>query len=69
MRAGRNLYPGRSNLQGILATHVLEGGYTAVHDAPSDLYGTILGDRFDSDAVVDGVTDEDRVAVYRIERN
>jgi 2-methylcitrate dehydratase PrpD len=65
----RNLYPGRSNLQGILATHVLECGYTAVHDAPSDLYGTILGDRFDSDAVVDGVTAEDRVAVYRIERN
>jgi len=65
----RNLYPGRSNLQGILATHLLACGYTAVHDAPLDLYGTILGERFDRDAVVDGVTAEDRVAVYRIERN
>src|SRR5262245_51197423 len=65
----RNLYPGRSNLQGILATHLLACGYTAVDDAPPDLYGTILGERFDRDAVVDGVTAEDRVAVYRIERN
>jgi 2-methylcitrate dehydratase PrpD len=65
----RNLYPGRSNLQGILATHLLACGYTAVHDAPSDLYGTILGERFDRDAVVDGITAEGRVAVYRIERN
>jgi 2-methylcitrate dehydratase PrpD len=65
----RNLYPGRSNLQGILATHLLACGYTAVHDAPSDIYGTILGERFDGDAVVEGVSAEDRVAVYRIERN
>ncbi len=65
----RNLYPGRSNLQGILATHLLACGYTAVHDAPSDVYGTILGDRFDCDAVVDGLSADDRVAVYRIERN
>jgi 2-methylcitrate dehydratase PrpD len=65
----RNLYPGRSNMQGILATHLLACGYTAIDDAPSDLYGTILGDRFDSDAVVEGVSAEDRVAVYRIERN
>jgi 2-methylcitrate dehydratase PrpD len=65
----RNLYPGRSNLQGILATHLLACGYSAVQDAPSDLYGTILGERFDRDAVVDGLTAGDRVAVYRIERN
>jgi 2-methylcitrate dehydratase PrpD len=65
----RNLYSGRSNLQGILATHLLACGYTALHDAPSDVYGTILGDRFDTDAVVEGVSAEDRVDVYRIERN
>jgi 2-methylcitrate dehydratase PrpD len=65
----RNVYPGRSNLQGILATHLLACGYTAVEDAPSDLYGTILGERFDRDMVVDGVTADGRVAVYRIERN
>jgi 2-methylcitrate dehydratase PrpD len=65
----RNLYPGRSSMQGILATHLLACGYTAVHDAPSDIYGTILGDRFDPDAVVADVSADDRVVVYRIERN
>ena len=65
----RNLYPGRSNMQGILATHLLACGYTAVHDAPSDLYGTILGEHFDRDAVVEGLSADDRVTVYRIERN
>ena len=65
----RNLYPGRSNMQAILATHLLACGYTAVDDAPSDLYGTILGERFDPETVVDGVSADDRVAVYRIERN
>jgi len=65
----RNLYPGRSNMQAILATHLLGCGYTALHDAPSDLYGTILGDGFDTDAVVEGLNGEDRVDVYRIERN
>jgi 2-methylcitrate dehydratase PrpD len=65
----RNLYPGRSNLQGILATHLLACGYTAVQDAPSDLYGTILGERFDPEAVVADVSPDGRVAVYRIERN
>ena len=65
----RNLYPGRSNLQGILATHLLACGYTAVHDAPADLYGTILGERFDTEAVVEGLSADHRVAAYRIERN
>jgi 2-methylcitrate dehydratase PrpD len=65
----RNLYPGRSNMQAILATHLLACGYTAVHDAPSDLYGTILGERFDPDTVVADLSGDDRVAVYRIERN
>jgi 2-methylcitrate dehydratase PrpD len=40
-----------------------------VHDAPSDLYGTILGERFDTGAVVDGLNGDDRVGLYRIERN
>ena len=65
----RNLYPGRSNLQGILAAHLLACGYTALRDAPSDVYGTILGDRFDTEAVVAGLGADDRVDVYRIERN
>jgi 2-methylcitrate dehydratase PrpD len=65
----RNLYPGRAGLQGILATHLLACGYTALRDAPSDVYGTVLGEGFDADALVEGLGADDRVETYRIERN
>src|SRR5947207_8701259 len=65
----RNLYPGRAGLQGILATHLLGCGFTPIDDAPSDVYGTILAEHFDPAAAVAGLGDDDRVAVYRIERN
>jgi 2-methylcitrate dehydratase PrpD len=65
----RNLYPGRAGLQGILAVHLLACGFTPVHDAPSDVYGTILADGFDPAAAVEGIGDDDRVATFRIERN
>lgn len=51
----RNLYPGRSGFQGILAAHLSQCGYTAIADGPADLYQTFLGDGFDPDAVVDGL--------------
>ena len=60
----RNLYPGRSSLQGILATHLHACGFTALEDGPTDVYGAILGDTFDSAAVVDGLGSS-----YRIEQN
>jgi 2-methylcitrate dehydratase PrpD len=65
----RNLYPGRCGLQGILAVHLLDCGFTPVRDAPSDVYGTILADEFDPAAAVTGLGDDDRVGVFRIERN
>src|SRR5439155_353780 len=65
----RNLYPGRAGLQGILATHLLDCGFTPIEDAPSDVYGTLLAEGFDPDAAIAGLGDDDRVAVYRIERN
>src|SRR5262249_58110243 len=43
----RNLYPGRSAFQGLLAVDLLRCGFTALDDAPSDVYGTILADRFE----------------------
>src|SRR5439155_945490 len=43
----RNLYPGRSGLAGILAVDLQRCGFTGLDDAPSDVYATILGDRFD----------------------
>jgi 2-methylcitrate dehydratase PrpD len=58
----RNLYPGRSGLQGILAVHLQRCGFTALDDAPADVYGTILGERFDPAAVVDGLGHAHRIA-------
>ncbi len=61
----RNLYPGRSGFQGILAAHLSQCGYTAIADGPADLYRTFLGDGFDPDAVVDGLGGD----TYRIQQN
>jgi 2-methylcitrate dehydratase PrpD len=65
----RNLYPGRAALQGILANHLLDCGYSAPRDAPSDVYGTILGERFEAERAVDDLGAGDRPTVYRIQRN
>ena len=43
----RNVYPGRSGMQGILAVQLQQCGYTGLKDAPTDVYTTILGDSFD----------------------
>jgi 2-methylcitrate dehydratase PrpD len=51
----RNLYPGRSSFQGILAAHLCRCGFTGVQDGPADLYTSILGEGFDPEAVVDGL--------------
>ncbi len=51
----RNLYPGRSGFQGIMAAHLSQCGYTAIADGPADLYRTFLGEGFDPVAVVDGL--------------
>ena len=65
----RNLYPGRSGLSGILAVHLLACGFTAIHDAPADVYRTILVEDFDPAAVVEGLPDDGPPSAYRIERN
>ena len=61
----RNLYPGRSAFQGILAVDLAHAGFTGLRDAPSDVYGTILADRFEPALAVDGLGE----AKYRIEEN
>lgn len=61
----RNLYPGRSGMQGILAVHLQNCGYTALDDSPSDLYSTILGDSFDPEATIVGLGAD----TLRIEQN
>jgi 2-methylcitrate dehydratase PrpD len=65
----RNLYPGRAGLQGILAVHLLACGYTAVADAPADVYGTLLAEDFDPEAAVEGLRPDDWPGTLRIERN
>lgn len=65
----RNLYPGRAGLQGILAVHLLDCGFTGLRDAPSDVYGTILGESFDPASAVEGLEADDLPRVFRIERN
>ncbi len=57
----RNLYPGRSSFQGILAAHLYDCGFTGLHDAPSDVFGTILGDSFNPEAAVQGLGGELRI--------
>jgi 2-methylcitrate dehydratase PrpD len=69
----RNLYPGRSAFQGILAVDLQRCGFTGLDDAPSDVYGTILADAFDPAAAVAGLdalasVGPDRQP-YRIELN
>ena len=50
----RNLYPGRSNLQGILAANLSQCGFTAIQDGPADLYASVLGAGFDPQKVCRG---------------
>jgi 2-methylcitrate dehydratase PrpD len=60
----RNLYPGRSAFQGILAVELERCGFTGLPDAPSDVYGTILAERFDPALAEAGLGQR-----YRIQEN
>ena len=61
----RNVYPGRSGMQGVLAPQLLLCGFTPPSDAPTDVYTTILGDEFDRQAAVAGLGSDP----LRIEQN
>ncbi len=60
----RNAYPGRSGLQGLLAVELHRAGFTGLPDAPADVYGTILAERFEPERVLEGWG-----GPLRIERN
>ena len=62
----RNLYPGRSGFQGILAAHLSRCGFTSIEDGPSDLYQSVLGEGFDKEAVAAGLG---QPGSYRIQHN
>jgi 2-methylcitrate dehydratase PrpD len=57
----RNLFPGRSGLQGVLAVHLHRCGFTAPADAPADIYGVILGESFDPALAVEGLGEDYRI--------
>lgn len=65
----RNLYPGRSGLQGVLAVELQRCGFTGLGDAPSDVYGTILAERFEPALAVERLDDLGTGERYRIEQN
>ena len=54
----RNLYPGRSAMQGIMAANLVLCGFTGIKDGPSDVYGSLLGNGFDAGAVCEGLGEE-----------
>ena len=62
----RNLYPGRSGFQGIMAAHLTDCGFTGLEDGPSDIYCNILGEGFDTESVLTGLDDP---GSYRIQNN
>ena len=51
----RNLYPGRSGFQGIMAAYLSQCGFTGIADGPADLYANILGQGFDPEKAVEGL--------------
>jgi len=62
----RNLYPGRANLQGILAANLSRCGFTGVADGPADVYSSVLGQGFDPEQAVAGLGQRGE---YRIQQN
>lgn len=65
----RNLYPGRSAWAGLLAVELQRSGFTALDDAPRDVYETILAERFDPALAAEGLEELERGGPYRIEQN
>ena len=61
----RNLYPGRSGMQGVLAVIMEDCGFTGLADGLTDVYGTLIGDHFDQDEAVKGLGSDP----LRIEQN
>ena len=62
----RNLYPGRSAMQGIMAANLVQCGFTGIKDGPADIYGSLLGMAFNSGAVCQGLGEP---GPLRIEQN
>ncbi len=48
----RNIFTGHAGFMGLMATRLVESGFTGEVDSPSNVYGKVLGDAFDPGKVV-----------------
>ena len=60
----RNVYAGMANSTGLLAATLATSGFTGQRDGPSDVFGTVSGTAFDTQAMTRGLGQE-----YQITRN
>src|SRR5262249_57947245 len=65
----RNLYPGRSAWNGLLAVELHACGFTGLPDSPSDVFGTILADAYDGNLAIAGLEAVGRGEPFRIVQN
>ena len=61
----RNLYPGRSAMQGIMAANLVLCGFNGLKDGPSDIYGSLLGQGFNAEAVTQGLGEEEPLRIQQ----
>ena len=61
----RNLYPGRSAMQGIMAANLVLCGFNGLKDGPSDIYGSLLGQGFNAEAVTRGLGEEEPLRIQQ----
>ncbi len=54
----RNIFTGHSGYMGLTAARLIECGFTGEIDGVGNVYGKVLSDSFDRDAVVDGLGSE-----------
>ncbi len=54
----RNIFTGHSGYMGLMATRLIECGFTGEIDSPATVYGKVLSDTFDPAKVIDGLGSE-----------
>ncbi|MES2564744.1 MAG: MmgE/PrpD family protein [Pseudomonadota bacterium] len=54
----RNIFTGHSGYMGLMATRLVECGFTGEIDSVSTIYGKVLSDTFDPQRALDGLGDE-----------
>jgi len=54
----RNIFTGHSGYMGLMATRLIECGFTGEIDSPATVYGKVLSDTFDPAKVIEGLGSE-----------